>query len=1057
MNYPTIKHALRSIFPIIIFMLIQSLGAQKLVVYPMVLQEDLDLVREGSLPGYFSVDQSASASLLAQVERDINGGKFLHVRDASTSDSIAIDIPFDLQAGDVTIEFDFTANDLGNSCGFYFGSSDAPGPNMEICLFANSASGFSAFDGSTIRTPSPNIPCTLGQTYRVTIAADIPSKTFDVYLDGNVIMSGYDFRNGVQDTFDSMRIFTMGNSPLFDLNFDNFRIWNENNSGHYFARATDIGGGLVEYEPFFFYSDTGWGLINHLTDADIEAYLENRAGKGFGVVQFILVSGNFYGIDAYGNSFWNSTNPLVPNDDYFDRAANIVDYANSLGLHVLLLPTWGDNVTEDQLINTSNAYAYGSYLGTKFANKQVIWSMGGDRNLHGSNGVNYGPVWDLLVDGLRNGGSGDQMITYHPRGNSSSATWFHNSEWLAFNMNQSGHRRVSNPAFVSDPNPKETHITNNRKKHPIKPIFDDEAGYEQITEGLDLGDMNDRLTAHDIRVAAYCTVFSGGAGFGYGSNGVFQPSVQAYTGTWLPDLNWYGAMERPAATQLGYMQDVLIDGRPFFTRIPDQSMIVSGQGSSYHTVWATRDEKGSYAMVYIAEGQEVSLDLTALAGHYARAYWMDPETGNTTQLGTVACGPLVAFTPPSSGSFEDWLLILDVPELGWDGPCDLLVDNFSSTALGNFPTGWTGASGDGISGSIEVVAAPVNSSSDQVVRMFDISDNQSVAATRNFSTQSGPVAVEFDFYGVADSSHVNTGKAYFYVEGWSVCLYVGPGQFSYHNGNKIVTLDANFQNGVWYHMRLELDPEDNTFNLIINDERFDGLPFRNTVSSISKISMISPTDQGGQTIHCYWTNFSVSHWNAPAFMAKESFNDTANGNLPASWLGSGNVGSSTLGVVDDPTDSTSRKSVLRLYDASDVDTVRGVQVFDAQNGEFAIEIDYYGGTEPGITNSQATYLYIGGQAVCLYIGPSSISYHSGSGFVNLGVDCSNGSWHHLRLEIDVVTDTFNLVFNDQRFDGLPFRNDASSIDCIDIISPANNGGVPVLSYWDNLKVMPMPW
>ncbi len=1060
LNYPLIPHALRSISPVLIFaLLFGPLNGQELVIFPSVEQENFELVPEEGLPDSYSANQSPSAQFLAQVEREEDGNKSLHIYDADASDSITLNIPFENQAGEMTVEFDFTADALGNSCGFYLGYSGASGPNMEVCIFANSGGGFRAFDGSSITGPSPSVPCNLGQTYRIAIVIDIPAQTFDVYVDDTAIMTGYAFRHGVQDTFNYLQLLTMGSSPLFDVRYDNLSIWNEEDSGHYFALMTDLGGGVVEYEPFFFYADTGWAVFYYLTDGDTEDYLENRAAKGFGVVQFVLVSGNFYAVDAYGNSFWDSVDPLVPNDDYFDRAADLVDYANALGLYVMLLPTWGDNVTEDQLINLSNAYDLGEYLGEKFAGKQVIWSMGGDRNRNGSDGIDYTPVWEDIVDGLRDGGSGDQMITYHPRGNQSSATWFHRLDWLAFNMNQSGHRRYSNPGTVSVPTPKETLITSNRTRYPIKPIFDDESGYEQITEALDTSDMSDRLSPHDIRVAAYCTVFSGAAGYGYGSNGVFQATAVANTGNWLSDMTWYDAMDRPAATQLTYLQDLLLSGRPFFTRIPDQDMIVSGQGSTYHTVWATRDSKGSYALVYIAEGQQVALDLTSLAGHYVRAYWMDPETGDATPLGTVACESSVTFTPPSSGSDEDWLLVLDVPGLGWDGPDELLVDDFSTTTPGNFPAGWSGNAGDGTNSSLSVVANPTGSEAEQVVRMFDVSDTQTVQATRTFASQSGPVAIEFDFYGATEGSYTHARKAYFYVEGQDICIYAGPSQFSFHNGDAIVALDADFQNGVWYHMRLEIDIEDNTFNLVINDERFDGLPFRNTSSTISQMALISPTNnQGGQTVLCYWTNFRVSHWNAPASMAKESFNDTTAGSLPSGWLGSSSVGSSTLGVADDPTGSADHKSVLRLYDASDTETIQGIQTFDAQTGEFAVEIDYYGGTETGLTNARSSYLYIGGQSVCLFLGPSSLSYHNGSSIVNLGVDCTNGSWHHLRLELDVQTDTFNLVFDGERFDGLPFRNAASSIDRVSIISPTNNlGGNVVLSYWDNLQVIPMPW
>ena len=58
----------------------------------------------------------------------------------------------------------------------------------------------------------------------------------------------------------------------------------------------------------------------------------------------------------------------------------------------------------------------------------------------------------------------------------------------------------------------------------------------------------------------------------------------------------------------------LMESRPFFTRIPDQRLLVSPQGSGINHVQATRDSDGSYAMVYIPSPQTVTVDMSQLTG-----------------------------------------------------------------------------------------------------------------------------------------------------------------------------------------------------------------------------------------------------------------------------------------------------------------------------------------------------------------------------------------------------------------------------------------------------------
>ena len=48
--------------------------------------------------------------------------------------------------------------------------------------------------------------------------------------------------------------------------------------------VTDLG------DPFFWLGDTGWEMLHRLDRPEMDHYLRNRAGKGFTVIQTVILS-----------------------------------------------------------------------------------------------------------------------------------------------------------------------------------------------------------------------------------------------------------------------------------------------------------------------------------------------------------------------------------------------------------------------------------------------------------------------------------------------------------------------------------------------------------------------------------------------------------------------------------------------------------------------------------------------------------------------------------------------------------------------------------------------
>lgn len=413
--------------------------------------------------------------------------------------------------------------------------------------------------------------------------------------------------------------------------------------------------------PFFYLGDTAWLLYHRLTHEEVAAYLRARAQQGFTVIQTSLL-GERQGLtepNRYGHRPLEDDDPDRPNEAYLRHVDYVVDRAESLGLYIALAPAWGIYVVggtpsypAPRLFTADSARRYGEFLGARYRHKSnVIWLVGGDREPV-RDGVDYSDVWRALADGLRTGGQGTHLMTFHPPGGGrSSSLWFHQDEWLDFNMMQTGPRRRDWPNYET--------IARDYALTPTKPAMDGEPGYERAYAGRQPED--GRYTDYDVRKFAYWALFAGAHGHTYGCLEIWQFYVPDIPGR-LPfngaELPWQEAVPLPGALQMRHVRR-LLESRPFLVRVPDQSIVLSDAGSGTDRIQATRGADGSYALLYSAAGSPFTVDLGKLSGSRARAWWFDPRRGTASALGEFPTAAPKEFVPPSSGPGNDWVLVLD--------------------------------------------------------------------------------------------------------------------------------------------------------------------------------------------------------------------------------------------------------------------------------------------------------------------------------------------------------------------------------------------------------------
>ena len=419
------------------------------------------------------------------------------------------------------------------------------------------------------------------------------------------------------------------------------------------------------------------------TRADVDTYLQDRANKGFTVIQISVAGFNAVATpNAFGQTIFVNRDPNRPNDAYFKELDYVVNEAESLGLYVALVPLWANNFERPahlegfpddpypDVLDPSSAFSYGKFLGARYRNKPVIWILGGDWFYNG-----YEDVYRSMAAGLKEGENGiPHLMTFHQKPRAPLVQ----APWLSFQTIQTSHT-VWNRSYDL--------ILQDWNSEPTRPVVMGEGGYEGIADHT--MEVVHTMDAADVRRIAYCAMFAGAAGYTYGAQGVWNHygphpphppgALQAPRGTgrWGSSPPWPEALQLPGSTQLRYLR-ALLESRPMLERIPDQWLIADDQLSTVDRIQATRGRDGSYAFIYMASGRKLRVQMidhgdafpffNKLSGERIRAYWYNPRNGTSQKIGEFQKEAFKDFTPPSTGPGNDWVLVVDDASKNYPAP-----------------------------------------------------------------------------------------------------------------------------------------------------------------------------------------------------------------------------------------------------------------------------------------------------------------------------------------------------------------------------------------------------
>lgn len=392
--------------------------------------------------------------------------------------------------------------------------------------------------------------------------------------------------------------------------------------------------------PFFWLGNTAWLMPERLNRDEVEFYLNREREMGYNVEQIQVLNAiptyNIYGMPANDGNFDFAKFTREGIYGYWNHLDYIVDMAAANGIYIAMDCIWGSQIEQ---MDEKKAARYGKFLGERYKDKpNIIWMIGGD--IMGNKGT---ASWDALARAIKKADP-NHLMTFHPRGRTTSAWWYNDREWLDFNMFQSGHRRYGQRNGDGDYTIKENTEEDNWRyvtmslprtaggeleSEELKPVIDGEPSYEDIPQGLH--DFSaPRWQACDVRRYAYWAVFAGCFGHTYGHNSIMQFMRPGVLPSFGAGKAWWDAMNDPGYQQMRYLKWLVLTF-PFTERVADQGIVAGTNGERYDRVIATRGT--DYLLVYNYSGKPMQIDLTKISGTKKNVWQMNPADGTLHYLG----------------------------------------------------------------------------------------------------------------------------------------------------------------------------------------------------------------------------------------------------------------------------------------------------------------------------------------------------------------------------------------------------------------------------------------
>src|SRR5208282_5522449 len=107
----------------------------------------------------------------------------------------------------------------------------------------------------------------------------------------------------------------------------------------------------------------------------------------------------------------------------------------------------------------------------------------------------------------------------------------------------------------------------------------------------------------------------------------YRPGIDK--GSYGPKKSWSDAIQDPSSGEMQFLK-LLILSRPYFERVPEQSLIAGRNGTRHDYVIATRG--ASYLFAYTYTGRPFQIRMGVITGAQVQAWCYSPRDGSAQRI-----------------------------------------------------------------------------------------------------------------------------------------------------------------------------------------------------------------------------------------------------------------------------------------------------------------------------------------------------------------------------------------------------------------------------------------
>ncbi len=386
--------------------------------------------------------------------------------------------------------------------------------------------------------------------------------------------------------------------------------------------------------PFFWLGDTHWTFVTEERfdesncpkyDSQFKACADKRVQQKFNVYQCNFRDGNVDGFFGRNIDMMQKTEQgYLPNLSIFkENVDKKMKYLADCGFVIAVGYAWGFDMERHEV---ERYQKFAKYTAARYGAYPVVWTLAGELPGYAGDLEQNTRLWKLVAEECEKWNGYENLQSVHLACARPFPKVYEKEPWFDFAMSQAGH---------GDEDMGQEMYAEFKEMYAGHPVLESEATYEGATSGEYCSRIID---AKMMRRLAYLIMQSGGCGYTYGCNGVWELQWEAGVGGigW-GDMSWWDGLELPGADQLTIFRDFYESVnwstlKPLPREQAEVECFFMSPAPNRMQIFFTGDPERRTIVGYLTETSMRTFVLRGLKAGKYRGWWMDPETGVRTEL-----------------------------------------------------------------------------------------------------------------------------------------------------------------------------------------------------------------------------------------------------------------------------------------------------------------------------------------------------------------------------------------------------------------------------------------